>query len=68
MKAGDNFMKVRKFDYIVVYLMIFAWIFFGILGPLTFSGIIAMFTILVIPALIIGTLSNIIIRFNKTKI
>ncbi|WP_074364768.1 hypothetical protein [Clostridium sp. N3C] len=61
-------MKVRKFDYIVVYLMIFAWIFFGILGPLTFSGIIAMFTILVIPALIIGTLSNIIIRFNKTKI
>jgi len=68
MKAGDNFMKVRKLDYIVVYLMIFAWIFFGILGPLTFSGIIAMFTILVIPALIIGTLSNIIIRFNKTKI
>ncbi|NLZ47954.1 MAG: hypothetical protein GX895_04055 [Clostridiales bacterium] len=61
-------MKVRKLDYIVVYLMIFAWIFFGILGPLTFSGIIAMFTILVIPALIIGTLSNIIIRFNKTKI
>lgn len=66
MKAGENLMKLRIFDYLVAYLMIFIILLCGSLGPLTLGSLMAMAVFPLVPALVIGTLTNIIINPKKT--
>lgn len=55
-------MKFRKKDYVIFYAVLVLVFGLNVMSPLKFHHIISIFIGAVLPALILGTISNILIR------
>ncbi len=62
LKNGGIAMKFRKKDYVIFYAVLVLVFVLNLMSPLKFQHIISILIGAVLPALILGTISNLLIR------